>query len=144
MDTNKVPNRDDQHGGVENVGRTSQLIKHAMRTGRNWGNLSPGQQESLDMVAHKIGRILAGSDPSDEQHWEDLAGYPVASMRDRKKKEKTITEELCEAAGEAFAMMKENVNYDPDDYMASGCPDGFCPMPNTRIGPSEPLFDPIN
>jgi hypothetical protein len=36
------------------------------------------------------------------------------------------------------------VNYDPDDYMASGCPDGFCPMPGTRQGPSEPFFQPVN
>ena len=36
------------------------------------------------------------------------------------------------------------VNYDPDDYMASGCPDGFCPMPSTRQGPSEPFFPPVN
>ena len=34
-------------------------------------------------------------------------------------------------------------NYDPDDYMASGCPDGFCPMPNVRQGPSETMFAPI-
>ena len=34
-------------------------------------------------------------------------------------------------------------NYDPDDYMASGCPDGFCPMPNVRQGPSEGMFTPI-
>jgi hypothetical protein len=40
--------------------------------------------------------------------------------------------------------LEEKVNYDPDDYMASGCPDGFCPMPNTRQGPSEPFFQPVN
>jgi hypothetical protein len=40
--------------------------------------------------------------------------------------------------------LESKIDYDPDDYMASGCPDGFCPMPNTRTGPSEPLFDPIN
>jgi hypothetical protein len=34
-------------------------------------------------------------------------------------------------------------NYDPDDYMASGCPDGFCPMPGVRQGPSEGMFAPI-
>lgn len=32
--------------------------------------------------------------------------------------------------------------YDPDDYMISGCPDGFCPLPNVRTGPSEPMFRP--
>jgi hypothetical protein len=35
------------------------------------------------------------------------------------------------------------VNHDPDDYMISGCPDGFCPMPNVRQGPAEELFRPI-
>jgi hypothetical protein len=34
-------------------------------------------------------------------------------------------------------------NYDPDDYMASGCPDGFCPLPGVRQGPSEAMFSPI-
>ena len=32
---------------------------------------------------------------------------------------------------------------DPDAYMASGCPDGFCPMPNVRQGPAM-MFDPAD
>jgi hypothetical protein len=32
------------------------------------------------------------------------------------------------------------LNYDPDDYMTSGCPDGFCPMPTVRQGPPEGMF----
>lgn len=39
---------------------------------------------------------------------------------------------------------EEKVNYDPDDYMASGCPDGFCPLPSVRQGPPEELFKPVN
>jgi hypothetical protein len=36
------------------------------------------------------------------------------------------------------------VNYDPDDYLKpSGCPDGFCPLPNVRQGPYEAMFAPI-
>ena len=42
-------------------------------------------------------------------------------------------------------MLSEKVAaYDPDDYMVSGCPDGFCPLPNVRTGPSESMFQPIN
>lgn len=42
-------------------------------------------------------------------------------------------------------MLSEEVAaYDPDDYMVSGCPDGFCPLPNVRNGPSENMFQPIN
>ena len=76
-----VPNRDHQHGGMEAVGRVAQRIKRAMRDGQNWDRLGPGHQEALDMVAHKIARVLSGADPHDPQHWEDLAGYPIAAMR---------------------------------------------------------------
>lgn len=31
---------------------------------------------------------------------------------------------------------------DPDAYMISGCPDGFCPLPSVRQGPAE-MFKPI-
>jgi hypothetical protein len=49
--------------------------------------------------------------------------------------EKTTEETTREALG---------VNYDPDDYLKpSGCPDGFCPLPNVRQGPYEAMFAPI-
>lgn len=36
--------------------------------------LSPNQQEALEMIAHKIGRILNG-DPNYRDSWDDIAGY---------------------------------------------------------------------
>ena len=36
--------------------------------------LAPDQQESLDMIFHKIGRILNG-DPNYADSWVDIAGY---------------------------------------------------------------------
>jgi hypothetical protein len=36
--------------------------------------LTDSQREALDMIAHKIGRILAG-DPNYQDHWDDIAGY---------------------------------------------------------------------
>jgi len=78
-----VPNRDHQHGGLESVGIVSQQIKNSMREGVNWetNSLHPAAKESLDMIAHKIARVLSGSDPHDFQHWEDIAGYATAFMR---------------------------------------------------------------
>lgn len=32
------------------------------------------QVEALEMIAHKMGRILAG-DPNFKDHWDDIAGY---------------------------------------------------------------------
>jgi len=78
-----IPNRDHQHGGMEAVGEISQHMKMAMRDGRNWESLTPGEQEALDMIAHKIARILSGADPHDPEHWTDLAGYAHAAMRSR-------------------------------------------------------------
>jgi hypothetical protein len=36
--------------------------------------LAPDQQEALDMICHKIGRIING-DPNYPDHWHDIAGY---------------------------------------------------------------------
>ncbi|MEY2643702.1 MAG: hypothetical protein RLZZ611_351 [Cyanobacteriota bacterium] len=37
-------------------------------------HLAPDQQEALDMICHKIGRILSG-DPDYADSWHDIAGY---------------------------------------------------------------------
>jgi hypothetical protein len=38
------------------------------------GRLAPDQQEALDMICHKIGRIING-DPDYADSWIDIAGY---------------------------------------------------------------------
>jgi hypothetical protein len=71
------------------------------------------------------------------------------------KKAKWYLERLITLRAMEEAMAKETIresskkvaeaiaNYDPDAYMASGCPDGFCPLPGVRQGPSEGMFAPI-
>jgi hypothetical protein len=84
VSTMDTPNRDDQHGGMQCVGHVAQQLKDTMRySGLHWGRLDAGHQEALDMIAHKIARILSGADPHDPQHWEDVAGYAQAAMRGR-------------------------------------------------------------
>ena len=60
----------------------------------------------------------------------------IATVQIQAMTEKTIKQRVEEIFG--------TVNHDPDDYMASGCSDGFCPMPSVRQGPSEDLFRPVN
>ena len=86
-----IPNRDDQHGGMEAVGQLAQNMKGCMRTGDNWHSLTLGEREALDMIVHKISRILSGADPHDPQHWEDVAGYAHAAMRSRSTTTPTTT-----------------------------------------------------
>jgi Ribonuclease G/E len=62
---------------TEHAEITQQLKKlmhsHALRHG---GPLSFDQAEALDMIAHKIGRIVNG-DPDYIDSWDDIAGYAV-------------------------------------------------------------------
>ena len=60
---------------------------------------------------------------------------------DQAKEEEEEEEE--EDIGQAW-IERIPLNYDPDDYMTSGCPDGFCPMPTVRQGPSEGMFPRID
>lgn len=52
----------------------TQNLKGVMYEQGNWYKLSPDQQEALEMIAHKIGRILNG-DPNYADSWVDIAGY---------------------------------------------------------------------
>jgi hypothetical protein len=56
------------HAGI------TQRIKNAMQMSDNWSNLSDDKKEALEMIAHKIGRILNG-DPNYADSWHDIAGY---------------------------------------------------------------------
>lgn len=40
----------------------------------NWDTLSAAHREALDMIFHKIGRILNG-DPNYKDSWHDISGY---------------------------------------------------------------------
>ena len=52
----------------------SQSIKRAMRAAPGWQELPDDMRESLEMVAHKIARILNGN-PDYTDSWRDVAGY---------------------------------------------------------------------
>ena len=51
-----------------------QAIKFTMHKSPNWDELSPDKQEALEMIAHKVARILNG-DPEYIDSWMDIAGY---------------------------------------------------------------------
>ena len=56
------------HAGV------TQRIKAAIISAPRYARLTPSQREALDMIAHKVGRILNG-DPNYPDSWHDIAGY---------------------------------------------------------------------
>lgn len=62
------------HGDFRANGRIMQHLKQAMRGQASWPDLEPHQREALEMIQHKIGRILCGN-PNEADHWRDIAGY---------------------------------------------------------------------
>lgn len=66
--------RENRYGDYFDHARITQSIKRAMADSANWQSLSDDKKESLEMVAHKIGRILNG-DPNYHDSWHDLVGY---------------------------------------------------------------------
>lgn len=66
--------RGKRYGLFAEHARITQNIKRAMVDSPNWANLSDDKKESLEMVAHKIGRVLNG-DPAYLDNWVDIEGY---------------------------------------------------------------------
>jgi len=63
-----------RYGAFPEHARITQAIKRAMQDSPNWAGLSDDKKEALEMVAHKVGRILNG-DPEHQDSWHDIVGY---------------------------------------------------------------------
>lgn len=66
--------RGSRYGVFAEHARITQAIKWAMYDTPNWKGLADDQKEALEMLAHKIGRILNG-DPNYHDSWHDIIGY---------------------------------------------------------------------
>lgn len=63
-----------RYGAFTGHAKITQSLKRAMVDSPQWANLSDDQKEALEMVQHKIGRILNG-DPDYADSWTDIVGY---------------------------------------------------------------------
>lgn len=73
--TNETLNeRESRYGSFEGQSILCQTLKDTMRETGGWWKLNPTQRESLEMIQHKIARILNG-DPNYADSWHDIAGY---------------------------------------------------------------------
>lgn len=62
------------HGDFTDHAAITQALKQEMSYTDKWRGLTYVQKEALEMIQHKVGRILAG-DPNFKDHWDDIAGY---------------------------------------------------------------------
>lgn len=66
--------RGTRYGEFPKHAAITQGIKSVMQRTPNWEKLHHDQKEALEMVAHKVGRILNG-DPNYIDSWHDIIGY---------------------------------------------------------------------
>lgn len=52
----------------------AQRLKATMQGSGGWDRLTDDQREALEMIQHKVARILNG-DPNYADNWIDIAGY---------------------------------------------------------------------
>ena len=70
--------RQKTHGEFSTHAKISQDLKLILRD--NDGELSDVQKEALDMILHKVARILNGN-PNHKDHWDDIAGYATLAAK---------------------------------------------------------------
>jgi hypothetical protein len=66
--------RETRYGEYKRVSTTAQWLKNVMRGGESWDKMEPYMQESLDLIANKLARIVNG-DPFYDDSWHDVGGY---------------------------------------------------------------------
>lgn len=73
------------HGEFTTHARISQKLKSVARMS-GMGSLPLPHVESLEMIFHKIARILNGN-PDHVDHWDDIAGYATLIAKELRKGE---------------------------------------------------------
>ena len=68
--------RGSRYGTFQDHANITQTLKAIFKSkmGARWDALQDDQKEALEMIAHKLGRVLNG-DPNYADSWVDIAGY---------------------------------------------------------------------
>ena len=104
--------RGNRYGDFTDHAAVSQNLKETMRMHEQWEGLPTTHKEALDMIQHKIGRILNG-DPNYEDNWHDIAGYAMLSeercaLIERESRSVIAAPELLEALKFTYEMLKKS------------------------------------
>ncbi len=84
--------RGTKYGPFEEHGRIEQNLKAALKDCQNWSSMRSDAKSALEMIVHKIARILNG-DPDYDDNWHDIGGYALlVEQRIANEKEKSSGE----------------------------------------------------
>jgi hypothetical protein len=81
-----IAERAKTHGLFSDQACLAQSLKEIMRESPTWDKMDSAQREALEMVQHKVARVLAGS-PYHVDHWDDIAGYATLVANELRKGE---------------------------------------------------------
>jgi hypothetical protein len=101
--------RGNRYGEFKTHAEVTQKIKEALFSGASFAYLDYDQKEALEMVAHKLGRIVNG-DPNYLDSWMDIIGYTQLVVDRLVKDQEPVTsidEYIIEKKEEPYA---EDVN----------------------------------
>lgn len=76
-----VTQRGERYGLFADGAVIMQDLKAIMRATPGWERLTPSQREALEMIQHKIGRVLNG-DPTYDDSWRDISGYSTLILNE--------------------------------------------------------------
>lgn len=96
----------------------TQNIKYTFTFGKNWDYLPLDSKEALEMIAHKIGRVLNG-DAEYADSWVDIAGY-AKLVADRILKEGEYAEPVAPTVGSGGFDPLYNIIYTETDAPYDG------------------------
>jgi hypothetical protein len=66
--------RGEDYGDYASKAQFIQGVKYLMRTSPSWEAMDADMRESMEMIAHKMGRTLYGN-PTHKDNFLDIAGY---------------------------------------------------------------------
>lgn len=77
---NTLAEREKTHGDFAEQARISQELSCVMKDFGQWHKLAVDQREAMEMICHKMARILNGN-PNFHDHWHDIAGYATLAAK---------------------------------------------------------------
>ena len=89
--------REKRYGSFEGHAAISQGLKDVLHSAPKWCLLSPAQKESLEMIAHKMARMLNG-DPTYLDNAVDIVGYAQLMLTEMERHADKQTKESADPA----------------------------------------------
>lgn len=80
--------REKTHGNFRVHATTSQMLKNVIND-RSTNELTSSKREALEMIAHKMARILSGNSDTID-HWDDIAGYATLVANELRDNENEV------------------------------------------------------